>query len=122
MSKKELEEKLKNVPKDKYIYQRYDGRIHKFLKGNHWLLDTETGLNVPEGTMLLGKVSENLIDLIQKGDFVNGKEVVSTDYENFIECGFENDYTKTIMIHKNEIKTILTKELYEANCYKVKEE
>ena len=69
--------------------------------------------------------SDNLTDLIEVGDYVNGKEVKHIAmFEGF------PDYPKLIFVNEthlipsdtcenNEIKTILTKELYEANCYKV---
>lgn len=67
--------------------------------------------------------SKNVIDLIELGDYVNGKLV--NDIEKFengtIYIKFsEHDYICDYQQHK--IKTILTKEQYEANCYKVKEE
>lgn len=31
MNQKELKEKLKNIPKDNYIYQRNDGIIYKYI-------------------------------------------------------------------------------------------
>ena len=71
------------------------------------------------------KHSKQLIDLIEVGDYVNGREV---KYIAMFE-GFP-DYPKLIFVDEtllipsdtcenDEIKTILTKELYEANCYKV---
>jgi len=66
------------------------------------------------------KASFNLIDLIEVGDYVNGRLVVSIMYDaedrilgiETLGClDFEND----------EIKSILTHELFEANCYKVVE-
>ena len=61
------------------------------------------------------KHSKQLIDLIEVGDIVNGKYVKEIkDYES----------GKSILaligiIEEQDIKTILTKEQYEANCYKV---
>ena len=71
------------------------------------------------------KHSKQLIDLIECGDFVNGREVKHIAmFEGF------PDYPKLIFVDEthlipddtceNEnIKTILTKESYMANCYKV---
>lgn len=67
------------------------------------------------------KHSPNIIDLIEVGDYVNGKEVImnlnkSKEWYNaeddFVTC---KDYT----FSNEEIKTILTKEQYKANCYEV---
>lgn len=72
--------------------------------------------------------SKQLIDLIEVGDYVNGREVKHIAmFEGF------PDYPKLIFVDEthlipddtcenDEIKTILTKEIYKANCYKVGEE
>ena len=71
------------------------------------------------------KHSKQLIDLIEKDDYVNGRKVKHIAmFEGF------PDYPKLIFVdethlipddtYENEdIKTILTKESYMANCYKV---
>lgn len=71
------------------------------------------------------KHSKNLIDLIECGDYVNG-HLVTDKYKDVDEYG--NDFWCLIIedssflnrsIREEEIKTILTKEQYLANCYKV---
>lgn len=71
------------------------------------------------------KHSKQLIDLIKVGDYVNGREVKHIAmFEGF------PDYPKLIFVDEthlipddtrenDEIQTILTKEIYMANCYKV---
>lgn len=71
------------------------------------------------------KHSKQLIDLIEVGDIVNGREVKHIAmFEGF------PDYPKLIFVDEthlipddtcenDEIRTILTKEQFEANCYKV---
>lgn len=71
------------------------------------------------------KHSKNLIDLIEVGDIVNGKEVRQIGmFEGF------PDYPKLIFVdetrllphetcNNDEIKTILTKEQYMRDCYRV---
>lgn len=71
------------------------------------------------------KHSKQLIDLIEVGDIVNGREVKHIAmFEGF------PDYPKLIFVDEthlipddtcenDEIKTILTKEQFEANCYRV---
>lgn len=71
------------------------------------------------------KHSKQLIDLIEVGDYVNGREVKHIAmFEGF------SDYPKIIFVDEthlipddtcenDEIKTILTKEQMMANCYKV---
>ncbi len=91
----------------------------------------ENGMCIDEcnriGTYLkdIVKHSKQLIDLIECGDFVNGREVKHIAmFEGF------PDYPKIIFVDEthlipddtcenDEIKTILTKEQYMANCYKV---
>lgn len=67
------------------------------------------------------KHSPNLIDLIQCGDYVNGKEVImdlqkSKEWykskDDFITC---KDYT----FEEKEIKEVVTKEQFESISYKV---
>lgn len=65
--------------------------------------------------------SKNIIDLIEMGDYVNGTKVTNIDnYDGIytIEWEYGNVYT-TEIINDKFIKTILTHELYEQNCYKV---
>ena len=64
------------------------------------------------------KASFNLIDLIEAGDYVNGHLVTAT-YMYHISLQNGKDY---ILSHNDdEIKSILTHELYENNTYKVVE-
>ena len=126
MTNKEIKEKLVNIPEDKYIYQRYDGRITKYKVSGEYYINVEGGIAINKNKqLLLGKVSENLIDLVEVGDYVNGREV-----KNIAMFEGLPDYPKLIFVterhlipgdtcENNDIKTILTHELYEANCYKV---
>lgn len=65
------------------------------------------------------KHSDNIIDLIEVGDYVNGKKVYSLGLAIGIlnTINFEDG---TFMVAE-DIKSILTKEQYENNCYKVEE-
>lgn len=67
------------------------------------------------------KHSKQLIDLIEVGDYVNGMEVLDIykprDLWEPIEIRGDSRYTNFILAE--DIKTILTKESYMANCYKV---
>lgn len=68
--------------------------------------------------------SDNIINLIEVGDFVNGYRVISVDYDvmddttECIELDLNNNYQYNF-ISIRQIQTILTKEQYMANCYKV---
>ena len=57
------------------------------------------------------KHSKQLIDLIQVGDYVNG-ELITDKWDTRISSIRSN-------FSEEDIKTILTKESYMANCYKV---
>ena len=118
--KKEIE-----ILKNKYIYQRYDGTITKYIVDNEYYIAVGTGIATKKDeTVLLGKVAENIIDLIEVGDYVNGYKVISidtnapNDCKECIELDRNNTYEYQ-WISRNEIETILTKELYKANCYTV---
>lgn len=67
------------------------------------------------------KHSKQLIDLIDKDDYVNGYKVIK------LKDGFANGTMEIVLSnntiiyrhHSEDIETILTKESYMANCYKV---
>ena len=66
--------------------------------------------------------SKNIIDLIEVGDYVNGKKVLRiNDYEDFKRADFNLDYDDGDAVYNEDIKTILTKEQYEQNSYKIGE-
>ena len=73
------------------------------------------------------KHSFNLIDLIEVGDYVNGRLVLAVDYKRqniclLIPLTDTKANTNIMWYGYEEIKTILTHELYEANAYKAKGE
>lgn len=61
------------------------------------------------------KVSSNIIDIVQVGDYVNGYEVTSKD--QFLGFG-NHDWYMT----NDEIKSIVTKEQFSAMEYKIESE
>lgn len=71
MTKKELIKRIKQY-KPKYIYQRYAGKINKYeILFDNELLNLETGMHINlDRHAMLGKVSENRIDLLEVGDLV----------------------------------------------------
>ena len=59
--KKEIE-----IPENKYIYQRYNGIITKYIVDEEYYIDVKTGIATKKDeTILLGKISENIINLIE---------------------------------------------------------
>ena len=72
------------------------------------------------------KHSKQLIDLIEKDDYVNGSKVLAVmeDMETGelhleMTSNYTNEEIGDCTIYDKDIKTILTKEIYMANCYKV---
>ena len=62
------------------------------------------------------KASHNIIDLIEVGDYVNGCRVIKVNLEpplKYVKCINDNCF------EEKEIKSILTKEQFENNCYKI---
>lgn len=67
------------------------------------------------------KHSKQLIDLIKKDDYVNGYKVIKLK-DGFVDGTMAIVLSNNTIIyrhHSEDIKTILTKERYMANCYKV---
>ena len=58
------------------------------------------------------KASHNIIDLIEVGDYVNGFPVIHKE-NDILKCGL------LVQFKENEIKSILTKEMFESMSYKV---
>lgn len=107
-----------------------EGEIHKVIK----IIEDDgdwdyycCGNNVGYFAMDIANHSKHLIDLIEVGDFVNGYRVISVDYDvtndttECIELDLNSNYQYNF-ISIRQIKTILTHEQFEANCYKVGEE
>lgn len=65
------------------------------------------------------KHSKQLIGVIECGDFVNGMEILHIG-DNKLYVEWNNEFEEfTGFLENKDIKTILTKESYMANCYKV---
>lgn len=68
------------------------------------------------------KHSFNIKELLGKGDYVNGHQIVDEVYgedDNDLYFEIEGGYNQAKCIKENEIETILTKEQYERDCYKI---
>lgn len=72
-------------------------------------------------TKTIAKHSKNIIDLIEAGDYVNGNEVTDKYLFNGEILVLETivDETNAKCMCEGDIRTILTKEQYQANCYTV---
>ena len=122
MTKKELIKRIEEF-KPKYIYQRYNGEIRQFeVIDNNYLVETKTGMSFDfRSHLMLGKVSEDLIDLIQCGDYVNGYKVISV-LDGFADGTMEielSNHTRIYRHHIEDIEEVVTKEMMESISYKV---
>ena len=73
------------------------------------------------------KHSFNIIDLIEVGDYVNGQRVLclkknNDDCRDDIGTSYIDGIDIYLGYDEADIKTILTYQQYERNCYEVKEE
>lgn len=96
-------------------------KVIDICKDGSYELDIEFETDYIVYDFNITKHSKDIIDLIEVGDYVNGREVTSFGYDyndkiiyvNTISClSFEND----------EIKSVLTKEQFEANVYTIEKE
>ena len=109
---------------NEYVRLEY-GKIDKVKNNDYYMqqyIECEEGLYPRENIV---RHSKNIIDLVEVGDYVNGREVKHIAmFEGF------PDYPKLIFVDEthlipddtcenDEIQTILTRESYMANCYKV---
>ena len=112
--KKEIE-----IPKNKYIYQKYDGIITKYIIDNEYYINTQTGIaSKKDTTLLLGTVSKNIIDLIEVGDIVFIQDVLNNDFIYI----YDNEMLKAVREDIEgglQITQVLTREQFEANAYKI---
>lgn len=102
----------------------YENEIYKFDKDvytNAFGFVTTTIYNNEMFQKMIKRHSKQLIDLVEVGDYVNGIEVLDIykprDLLEPIEIRGDSRYMNFILAE--DIKTILTKEMYMANCYKV---
>ena len=106
-----------------------EGEIHKVIKiieddrdWDYYCCENNTGYFA----MDIAKHNKQLIYLIEKDDYVNGSKVLTVmeDMETGelhleMTSNYTNEEIGDCTIYDKDIKTILTKESYMANCYKV---
>lgn len=110
------------------------GKIIDIDKRNYWIdryIRKESGIpyeflekNSEQLKNNIIRHSKNIIDLIEETDFVNRKLVLAVDYKNKNVCLLipltdTKANTNIMWYGYEEIKTILTHEQYEKNCYKI---
>lgn len=107
-----------NIGKVLYVHHFKDNTV---IYGMRWGNDKDYSIS-PKAA--IAKYSKNIIDLIEIGDFVNGMPI------NYIETNNEEnekivwfdayDMADAISFREEDIKTVLTKELFEKNVFKIK--
>ena len=101
-------------------YVRTNGIIGKVEQIGNSLFWLEDGSNYSLFNKSI-KHSKNIIDLIEVGDYVNGNEVLDKYLLNGEIPVLETtgDETNVKCMCEGDIRIILTKEQYQANCYTV---
>ena len=99
------------------------GKIDKVINNNYYMSQyIECEKRIVEKEYIV-KHSFNIINLIEIGDFVNGMKVddisniqrLNKTIQKCLWVNIEDGYD----IINEEIKTVLTKEQYERDCYKI---
>lgn len=72
MTKKEIQSALNNLPEVKYLYNRYNGEIRKYEVQDNILINVKNVNDIidTDKHLLLGKTSEDKLDLLDVGDLV----------------------------------------------------
>ena len=98
-----------------------NGKIDKVINNNYYMSQyIECGKGIVDKENIV-KHSFNIIDLIEVGDFVNENEVI----DKYLFDGeipvleTTGDETNAKCMCESDIRTILTYEQYERNCYKI---
>ena len=95
---------------DNWLYQRYEEFI------------TFIDLNNEKDINKITKVSYNIIDILEIGDYVNGYPIYEiVEYENDTRAIVIADDNKSIIWKKQNIKSVITHEQMEQMAYKVDE-
>lgn len=92
------------------------GKIDKVINNNYYMpqyIECEKGIVDKENIVKHSKIISEVVEI---GDYVNGKRIHKIDKgQNYCYLYYGN--CKTFVDY--QIETILTKELYQANCYTV---
>ena len=112
---------MKKIEVGEYI-RTDNGEIHKVLDTEKGSIKIKSQYKEWIGICCIKKHSKQLIDLIEVGDIVKDKynkyEVAFVKYDR-IYCNDYNLDDSLITLREQDINAILTREQFEANCYKV---
>ena len=104
--------------KENMYYRTYSGSINKIasikdFNEREYLLN---GFYVNKDT--IKKVSYDIIDLIEVGDYVNGYYVEDV-LKTFVNVAVGSNYFQSPTIYEKDIKSIVTKELFSKMEYRL---
>lgn len=97
------------------IKEKYYDEMEKYY---YYL--TDNGLIISEENII--KPSENILDLIEAGDYVNGKRVYNisiVDGLKYLDVEVEDYLSDTPFINADQIMSIVTKEQFNSVKYEV---
>ena len=105
------------------IINKYDnsGSLHN--ENFVWVLDDSSVLALHSQKVV--KASYNLIDLIEKGDYVNGKRVYNisiVDGLKYLDVESEDYLADMPFINADQITSVVAKEQFESIKYEVKKD
>ena len=112
------------------MFCRVKGYIGKICNINEFREpDMEIGVDIPKASDVvfcsrddITKASHSIIDLIQKGDYVNGYLVTTgNDGNESIYINKLDENGLKTKLYNNDIKSIVTKEMFEQISYKAGE-
>ena len=116
---------MKEIKVGEYV-RTDNGEIHKVIDIEKGSIKIKSQYKEWIGLCCIVKHSKQLIDLIEKDDYVNGSKVLAImeDMETGelhleMTSNYTNEEIGDCTIYDKDIKIILTKENYMANCYKV---
>ena len=97
------------------IKEKYYDEMEKYY---YYL--TDNGLIISEENII--KLSKNILDLIEAGDYVNGKRVYNisiVDGLKYLDVEVEDYLSDTPFINADQIMSIVTKEQFDSMKYEV---
>ena len=119
------EEEAMEIEVNEYVRTRA-GHFYKITRidenGLIYWNKIQCGWNIEQLKDIMVKHSKQLIDLIEAGDIVKDKDnKYEVDFvkDDKIYCNDYNLDDSLITLREQDIKAILTREQFKANCYKV---
>ena len=95
-----------------------NGKIYKVINNNYYMpqyIECEKGIVDKENIVNHSKI---ISEVVEVGDYVNGYKVIAKSDDGYIEI-LTDDIEQGELLEEQDIKTILTKEQYQENCYTV---